>query len=275
MPETVKLGSTGPDVALCQERLSAHGIACTADGSFGPNTDARVRSFQAGKGLSVDGVVGPGTWRALLDQPIARKLADWADFVPLLGPAMSARYSLTKAQVPKFPPGVTFLPSRFLGVERCNCSMFTAYLLGNGFGGPFTKDQWLEWQVAKGSNESVYRGYGPWVVSQWNVGTLAGRVVPRDGVYLVQSFSTWPKGHSWLVLDYDEATDKILTLESNTKGFGLDGIGFGGLGPIRSTNAVDWVHRTKMTWSGRTKSYSQVHMAKLDIDHSSVRNWLG
>ena len=37
------------------------------DGIFGPKTEAAVKSFQRGKGLTVDGIVGPRTWAALPD----------------------------------------------------------------------------------------------------------------------------------------------------------------------------------------------------------------
>ena len=55
-----RLGSHGDAVAEIQRQLGV-----TADGLFGPVTDAAVRAFQARNGLDVDGVVGPVTWTAL------------------------------------------------------------------------------------------------------------------------------------------------------------------------------------------------------------------
>jgi peptidoglycan hydrolase-like protein with peptidoglycan-binding domain len=45
-------------------RLQA-ALHLTADGSFGPETEAAVRRLQARHGLTVDGVVGPATWSVI------------------------------------------------------------------------------------------------------------------------------------------------------------------------------------------------------------------
>jgi peptidoglycan hydrolase-like protein with peptidoglycan-binding domain len=64
-PGTVKRGSRGPGVRAVQARLAARGWKVTADGDFGPATEAVVRAFQKEKHLGVDGIVGPQTWAAL------------------------------------------------------------------------------------------------------------------------------------------------------------------------------------------------------------------
>lgn len=56
----LRVGSTGPAVVAVQKALKI-----TADGRFGRVTDQHVRTFQKAHGLTVDGVVGPVTWKAL------------------------------------------------------------------------------------------------------------------------------------------------------------------------------------------------------------------
>lgn len=66
MKPTLRTGSRGKDVRILQENLRQLGfLNDAADGIFGTNTNAAVRSFQKAQGLSVDGVVGAGTWAAL------------------------------------------------------------------------------------------------------------------------------------------------------------------------------------------------------------------
>ena len=60
-------GSTGVCVQALQAILTGlgydpHGV----DGSFGPGCQAAVKRYQQDHGLTVDGTVGPATWRALL-----------------------------------------------------------------------------------------------------------------------------------------------------------------------------------------------------------------
>lgn len=63
---TLSQGAKGPEVAELQQLLLAAGCNPGAvDGDFGPATASAVRFFQATRGLSVDGVVGPQTWGAL------------------------------------------------------------------------------------------------------------------------------------------------------------------------------------------------------------------
>ena len=62
----------GEDVREMQTRLNVHGVACDADGVFGPDTDKAVRVFQIMKGLVVDGICGEKTWAALDKEPDAQ-----------------------------------------------------------------------------------------------------------------------------------------------------------------------------------------------------------
>jgi lysozyme len=61
----LKKGADGQAVKRLQKALAAAGHACAADGDFGPGTVRAVKAFQAARGLTADGVVGPSTWAAL------------------------------------------------------------------------------------------------------------------------------------------------------------------------------------------------------------------
>ncbi len=64
----LKIGSTGPEVKELQRLLINTGFSVSSsgvDGIFGVGTENAVKRFQASKGLSKDGIVGPATWSAL------------------------------------------------------------------------------------------------------------------------------------------------------------------------------------------------------------------
>ena len=61
----VKNGSNGHPIKTLQYLLRARGHSVAVDGVFGPNTEAAVKAFQASKGLTTDGVVGPTSWAVM------------------------------------------------------------------------------------------------------------------------------------------------------------------------------------------------------------------
>lgn len=67
---TLRRGDRGDEVRELQEMLDQCNYVIKADGIFGANTEAAVKGFQRGEGLTVDGVVGPKTWEALEDATI-------------------------------------------------------------------------------------------------------------------------------------------------------------------------------------------------------------
>ena len=69
----LRQGSRGPNVVVIQASLNRIAQSYPAipkvspvDGVFGPKTEASVRKFQEVFDLDVDGIVGPGTWYALV-----------------------------------------------------------------------------------------------------------------------------------------------------------------------------------------------------------------
>lgn len=89
-PSTVLLrpGAQGPDVKRVQEALIWNDIRVPggADGVFGSDTAAALRTFQTNRGLSVNGVVDRTTWEALnlhLDPSVARH---GIEVFPMQGP---------------------------------------------------------------------------------------------------------------------------------------------------------------------------------------------
>lgn len=69
----LRVGSSGPNVVVLQTALNRIAQSYPAipkipavDGIFGPRTEATVRAFQQVFNLTVDGVVGPATWYAVV-----------------------------------------------------------------------------------------------------------------------------------------------------------------------------------------------------------------
>jgi len=62
----LRLHSLGDLVVWAQEHLATAGYTIPIDGDYGPTTQTAVETFQTAHGLTVDGILGPATWAALL-----------------------------------------------------------------------------------------------------------------------------------------------------------------------------------------------------------------
>lgn len=68
MQTSIRLGDSGPEVRDVQRRLTDLGFANDDDpGWFGQQTRDAVRAFQQARGLFADGIVGPDTFRSLIE----------------------------------------------------------------------------------------------------------------------------------------------------------------------------------------------------------------
>ena len=66
-----RYGSRGNYVCIAQDALINLGYNTGGlDGVFGSRTNTSVREFQRKNGLSVDGIIGPITWRTLMTQVV-------------------------------------------------------------------------------------------------------------------------------------------------------------------------------------------------------------
>jgi peptidoglycan hydrolase-like protein with peptidoglycan-binding domain len=105
VPKTIRKGDKGPEVVLAQYELCRTLFLSgpdDVDGDFGPRTDGAVRQYQQGRGLAVDGVVGPQTWAKMLSEhPIPPTLAQGSS-----GPVVSRLQDFLNVANPPASPAL-------------------------------------------------------------------------------------------------------------------------------------------------------------------------
>jgi len=66
-PRTINSGLNWPETWLLQALLKCHGYNVIVNGIFGSDLTAKTKEFQYANFLDADGVVGPMTWKKLLE----------------------------------------------------------------------------------------------------------------------------------------------------------------------------------------------------------------
>ena len=85
--------------------------------------------------------------------------------------------------------------------------------------------------------------------------------------------SQWKGGHTFIILDYHQETDRVLTLESNSA-YQLNGVGYrmiGNLSKYNHPSSTWWKNDALWTWERVKQVYAFRKMAKLNVANV---NWV-
>lgn len=89
---------------------------------------------------------------------------------------------------------------------------------------------------------------------------------------VIQGWKTqWTGGHTFIIIDYDSVTDRVLTLESN-KAFNLNGVGYRMIGSIAENPKPpkSWAQNDSLwTWTTMKSVYKFRKQAKLKVKNIS------
>lgn len=68
-PRMIQKGLNWPETFLAQSLLNCHGYTVVINGIFDERMENKVKYYQAVTNLTADGVIGPKTWRKLMELP--------------------------------------------------------------------------------------------------------------------------------------------------------------------------------------------------------------
>ncbi|RJS14254.1 hypothetical protein DRW03_35245 [Corallococcus sp. H22C18031201] len=188
----------------------------------------------------------------------------------LLGAFADYRYDASRTYYPWALPGVRvpLAPPRLT-----NCCTFVEALVVKSFseahGAAFSWDMRRHRQMMMSSPEDAFSPVTAAVESGMALQAPSADVPPQPWTLIQGWRSQWRSGHTFLVVDFDAATDKVLVLESNAA-FGLDGVGYRGLGNLRDIDLqppADWWTRSEVwTWRRTCSTYPFRRQAWLKVN---------
>jgi peptidoglycan hydrolase-like protein with peptidoglycan-binding domain len=172
VPRVLRAGMTGEDVRDWQKQLGRDGFAeVKADGDFGPLTTGATKEWQAQRGLSPDGIVGPATRAAIGLPPTASTSAAPSSAAPEVTISVPGLPPVT-LPVPPVTPAPTASPPLAVPSTR---------LLSAGLTGEDVRSWQLELQRGGYSQVSADGIFGP-VTTSATKAWQAERGLSPDGI---------------------------------------------------------------------------------------------
>ena len=221
----------------------------------------------------------------IIDEPVvevARQLFDDVPFaipeealLKLLPEFEDFTYDLDEARYPYDLPGVN-LPK---APPKCNnCCTFVEALLVRAWADIVEDFQWnseRHGQMMILSNDDYFSPVTAAVDSHMGL-AVADQDMPPHPWTLIQGWRRqWREGHTFIVVDHHEPTDRVLTLESN-RAYKLNGVGFRALGNLRDSEGRPpeswWENEDLWTWERIRYTYRYRQQAWLKVRD---RSWSG
>jgi len=178
------------------------------------------------------------------------------------------RYDRDRARYPKPIRGVS-LP--MAPPYTNNCCTFVEALVIQAWQAYFPEKSWspsLHHQMMIMSRDDYYSPVTALIESE-----IARSVSNHDSIpapwSVIQGWrEQWRGGHTFIVVDHDPASDRVLTLECNSS-YGLDGVGFRALGNLRDFGGKPpprwWEVEDLWTWQRICGTYRYRKQATLSI----------
>lgn len=177
-------------------------------------------------------------------------------------------YELAGVRVPLAPPATN------------NCCTFVEALLARAWadacpgGFEWTADRHRQMMVM--SSDDFFSPVTAAIESGMAVAAADHDALPRPWTIVQGWRQKWRGGHTFIVVDHDPATDRVLTLESNSA-YGLDGVGCRKLGNLRDFSSARpparwWEQASLWTWQDVCIRYRFREQAALKV---RGRSWSG
>ena len=175
-------------------------------------------------------------------------------------------YQLPGLRLPQAPP------------EQNNCCTFVEALLVKAWTDTFSDFTWSpgrHGQMMILSNDDYYSPVTAAVESGMAI-SVTNPDSPPHPWSLVQGWRRqWRGGHTFIIVDHHEETDRVLTLESNSA-YRLNGVGFRAMGNLRDTGGKPpenwWQNDALWTWEKIQATYQYRQQARLKV---KSRSWSG